>query len=96
MLGPEPLLSQAQHDDVIPLLTPVRLPNGELTDRIVIAKGQTVAVHSQVMNRAKQHWGPDAWEFKPDRWLSTSGLPERAEAITAYRHMMTFLDGPKG
>jgi hypothetical protein len=78
---------------VIPLSTPVVLPNGELTDHIVIAKGQTVVVHLQVMNRAKQIWGPDAWEFNPDRWLSD--LPERVQAVAAYRHLMTFLDGPK-
>jgi cytochrome P450 len=80
---------------VIPLYTPITLPNGEVTDKLVIAKGTTVGVHEQVLNRSRALWGDDAWEFKPERWLKPEGLPSGAQEITGYRHLMTFLDGPK-
>jgi cytochrome P450 len=59
----------------------------------VIAKGTTVAVQMEVMNRSKALWGDDAWEFRPERWLEP--LPEGALDVAGYRHLMTFLDGPK-
>jgi cytochrome P450 len=72
---------------------PIVLTNGEISDHVVIPKGQTIVVPLQVVNRSKQLWGEDAWEFKPERWMSD--LPEHAQAVTSYRHLMTFLDGPK-
>jgi hypothetical protein len=54
-----------------------------------------VAIHEQLLNRSKALWGPDAWEFKPDRWMTDDRIPEGAKEITGYRHLMTFLDGPK-
>jgi hypothetical protein len=38
-------------------------------------------------------WGEDAWEFRPDRWLE--GLPPATEGVSGYKHLLTFLDGPK-
>jgi cytochrome P450 len=73
--------------------TPIKLPDGSITDKIVVAKGQTLVISIQSISHNRTFWGPDAWDFKPERWLSD--LPEKAAAISAYRHMLTFADGPK-
>ncbi|KAF9584844.1 hypothetical protein BGW38_004960 [Lunasporangiospora selenospora] len=41
------------------------LPNG-----IKVYKGERVGWSSWVMGRTKEIWGPDAEEFKPDRWIN--------------------------
>ena len=60
----------AAKDDVIPLARPLRLPNGEVTDHVAVAKGQEVAVPIGYINTAKEFWGEDAGEWKPERWLA--------------------------
>ncbi|TFY56401.1 hypothetical protein EVJ58_g7669 [Rhodofomes roseus] len=41
-------------------------------------------------------WGPDAQEFRPERWLEgDSALPEMVKMIRAPGHLLTFGDGPK-
>lgn len=37
---------------------------------VYIKKGQSVVYSTHVMHRRKDFWGPDADEFKPDRWAS--------------------------
>jgi hypothetical protein len=87
------LSKQATKDDILPLSEPITLPDGSITDKIMIAKGTPVAVNEEVLNRSKALWGEDAWDFRPERWLD--GVPKRAQDIAGYRHLMTFLDGPK-
>jgi cytochrome P450 len=81
------LFEQATNDDILPLSKPIMLPDGSVTDKIVIAKGTPVAVNEEVLNRSKALWGEDAWDFRPERWLD--GVPERAQEIAGSRH------GPK-
>jgi cytochrome P450 len=47
------------------------------------------------MNRSTIFWGIDAKEFKPQRWLEEGGIQGRAKEILAYRHLLTFVDGPR-
>jgi cytochrome P450 len=86
-------VTQSEHDDIVPLTSPVTLPDSTMTNQIVVAKGQTIVVHMQAIGHSRAFWGPNAWEFVPERWLSD--LPEKATAFTAYRHLLTFSDGPK-
>jgi cytochrome P450 len=72
---------------------PITLPNGTATDKIVLTKGTTISIQTEVMNRSQALWGEDAAEFHPGRWLEP--LPGGAQAIVGYHHLMTFLDGPK-
>ena len=83
----------AAKDDVIPLARPLRLPNGELTDHVAVAKGQEVAVPIGYINTAKEFWGEDAGEFRPERWLTPEGLPKKAQEVQGHRHLLTFVDG---
>lgn len=43
-------------------------PDGQ--SPVYIKKGQAVIYSTHVMHRRKDIWGPDADEFKPDRWLN--------------------------
>ncbi|KAJ6179432.1 hypothetical protein N7519_009893 [Penicillium mononematosum] len=43
-------------------------PDGQ--DPVYIRKGQSVIYTTHVMQRRKDLWGPDADEFKPERWTS--------------------------
>lgn len=43
-------------------------PDGQ--SPIYIKKGQSVVYSTHIMHRRKDIWGPDAEEFKPERWLN--------------------------
>jgi cytochrome P450 len=43
-------------------------PDGQ--DPVYVRKGQSVIYTTHVMQRRKDLWGPDAGEFKPDRWAN--------------------------
>ncbi|EIW76168.1 cytochrome P450 [Coniophora puteana RWD-64-598 SS2] len=84
----------ATRDDVIPLSKPVKTASGQLQDRISIAKGTSILVPVKATNTSHELWGPDATEFKPERWLSDdpAHLPKD---VSGYRHLVTFIEGPK-
>lgn len=53
-----------------------------------VPKGTTVILASAAINTSKDIWGPDALEFKPERWLNKN-VPKSPYAN------MTFLHGPR-
>ncbi|KAF2734439.1 cytochrome P450 [Polyplosphaeria fusca] len=53
-----------------------------------VPKGTTVILASAAINTSKELWGPDALEFKPERWLNGT-IPKSPFAN------MTFLHGPR-
>ncbi|KAG2344474.1 cytochrome P450 [Suillus weaverae] len=85
----------ARVDDVIPLSEPVCTESGEMTDSISIAKGSSIVIPIRAINCSLAIWGPDAKEFKPDRWLSKDGISEKAKEVQGHRHLLTFVDGPR-
>jgi cytochrome P450 len=78
---------------VIPLGTPVVTPSGETISSITIAKGTTVFAPIRCINRSEALWGPDAKEFKPERWFEEVTAP--AKDLLGHRHLLTFHDGPR-
>jgi hypothetical protein len=44
---------------------------------IFLRKGTVVAYNSYAMHRSSDLWGPDASEFKPERWGKESKLPSK-------------------
>lgn len=87
--------SKAAADDIIPLGTPIKTVDGQLVDRISIVKGQAIAIPMQTINKSKSIWGLDAHDFKPQRWLDEGGVPETVKVVQGYRHLLTFVDGPR-
>ena len=78
---------------MVPLGTPIVTPSGETISSIVITKGTAVLVPIRCINRSEAMWGPDAKEFKPERWLKD--IDVRAMELQGHRHLLTFHDGPR-
>jgi len=86
---------QAAADDAIPLSEPVRTASGKMVDSISVAKGTFIRIPAGAINRSLAIWGPDAKEFKPDRWLAEEGITGKAKEVQGHRHLLTFIDGPR-
>jgi len=87
---------QTMEDTVIPLQYPIHDPNGAMTHEIPIAKGTTIYIGLAAANCSTAIWGPDAREFKPERWMgkqANEGVLNNAKLPGIYSNMMTFLGG---
>ncbi|KAG5640549.1 hypothetical protein DXG03_008123, partial [Asterophora parasitica] len=93
---------QTIEDTIVPLQYPIcDDATGKVTNELLITKGTAVYVGLSAANRSKAIWGPDASEFKPERWMGKAGS-ELASATAEgtrlpglYSNMMTFLGGPR-
>ncbi|CAK3767756.1 cytochrome P450 [Lecanosticta acicola] len=45
---------------------------------IAVPKGAAVTCNIYLVHRREAEWGPDAWEFRPDRWVDKKLGPEYA------------------
>jgi len=88
------ILRDTVRDIVLPLGVSVKGVNGKEIDAIPIPKGTEVIVSITGCNRTPELWGPDAYEWKPERW--TNPLPEsviNARIPGVYSHLLTFAAG---
>lgn len=85
----------AVEDDIIPLSEPVVTQSGESVNSISVARGTLIGIPISCINRSTEIWGADAKVFRPERWLEEGGIPRKAQDIQAYRHLLTFVDGPR-
>jgi len=60
----------AKKDVVLPLFTPIIGIDGSEMHEIVIPKHTDVILSILNFNRDPSLWGPDSYEWKPERWLS--------------------------
>ncbi|KZT22281.1 cytochrome P450 [Neolentinus lepideus HHB14362 ss-1] len=82
--------------DIIPFSSPITMATGEIIDRLPVRKGTVITVSIKCMNYSDVSWGPDAKEFKPERWLNNgTSIPSRAQEIQGHRHLLTFVDGQR-
>ncbi|KAI0659771.1 cytochrome P450 [Cubamyces menziesii] len=87
---------ECREDVVLPLSEPVRGRDGSLIPEIPLAKGTTVFVGVISANTNTALWGPNAHEWKPERWLAP--LPEaiaEAKIPGVYANLMTFWGGSR-
>ncbi|RPD54902.1 cytochrome P450 [Lentinus tigrinus ALCF2SS1-7] len=85
---------ETREDVVLPLSEPVRGRDGKMINEIPLPKDTTVLVGVTSSNTSKALWGEDAYEWKPERWLSP--LPEtvaEAKIPGVYSNLMTFWGG---
>ncbi len=78
----------ADSDAVLPLGTPVPGAHGQPCHELFIPAGTLVWINMFGLNRDKDIWGPDAHEWKPERWLAP--LPPSvsdAHIPSIYAHM---------
>ncbi|KAI3605409.1 cytochrome p450 [Moniliophthora roreri] len=88
--------SRSNRDAVVPLGTPVRGTDGSEIREVFFPKGSDIYISLLGSNRNKDIWGPDAHEWKPERWLSplpTSVTEARIPGVFA--NLMTFNGGPR-
>lgn len=94
---PVPMLARrALRDAVLPLDKPITSVNGQEISEIVAPENTHVLVSILSCNRDPKIWGPDAAEWKPERWLSP--LPEsvsEAHVPGVYSNLMTFTGGSR-
>lgn len=82
------IVNRVIKDVILPLSTPVKGLNGEYISEITVPKGSLVIISLFLANRNPDIWGPDANEWKPERWLSpipTSVTEARLPGI--YSHL---------
>lgn len=72
---PLPLVVRhALQDAVVPLHKPITTTDGKQLNELVMPKGSKIWISNLQCNRDRDIWGPDATEWKPERWLKP--LPE--------------------
>jgi len=91
------LSDQANEDDTIPLTEPIQTASGEMIDSLFVKKGTFIRIPIGGVNISEQIWGPDAATFEPNRWLvgSDSEKEGRKEEVKGYRHLLSFIHGPR-
>ncbi|KAF8202079.1 cytochrome P450 [Mycena galopus ATCC 62051] len=77
----------ATKDDVLPLSRPYVDETGKSHETLLIPKGQIIYMPILAFNKDPLVWGPDAEEFKPERW---EHVPSGAGAIPAVPHPNLF------
>ncbi|CDO76298.1 hypothetical protein BN946_scf184917.g14 [Trametes cinnabarina] len=85
---------ETRKDVILPLVEPIRGVDGTMIHEIYVPKNTTVVAGLLNCNRWKALWGNDAYEWKPERWLSP--LPpavSEAKVPGVYSNLMTFLGG---
>ncbi|KAJ7480942.1 cytochrome P450 [Mycena latifolia] len=82
----------AMEDDVLPLSKPYVDKTGKAYDNLPIPKGQVMHIPILAVNTDPEIWGPDAREFKPERWEK---VPDAAGDVPGvWAHLLTFFAGP--
>ncbi|KAK7057733.1 cytochrome P450 [Favolaschia claudopus] len=79
---------------VLPLLWPVMGTDGKMITEVPIAENQNIHIGIGAANRDPRIWGPDADEWKPERW--ENGVPKLAmdaHLPSIYAGTMSFLGG---
>ncbi|KAI5899118.1 cytochrome P450 [Schizophyllum commune H4-8] len=82
----------ATRDDVVPLARPYTYTKGREHEQIVVRKGQQFMLSIHNLHRAKEIWGDDADQFRPERWET---LPDTVKSVpSVWNHLFTFSGGP--
>ncbi|KAL0570237.1 hypothetical protein V5O48_011722 [Marasmius crinis-equi] len=64
------VLRETNKDTLLPLSTPIRCEDGSILSEIPLPANTSIYVSILNSNRNVDLWGPDALEWKPERWLS--------------------------
>ncbi|GAA5831678.1 hypothetical protein JCM3766R1_004976 [Sporobolomyces carnicolor] len=89
-------IRHAAQDDMIPLSRPIRsnLDPNETVSHISVKRGQILFIPITAVNHSKEIFGPDASEFRPERWLGAEADKIQGK-VGVYSSTLTFLAGPR-
>ncbi|KAI1787726.1 cytochrome P450 [Ganoderma leucocontextum] len=90
------LARRAVQDTVLPLHEPIRGTDGSLIAEVTVPEGTVAVLNLWACNTNRAIWGEDAYEWKPDRFLSP--LPravEEARVPGVYANLMSFHGGSR-
>jgi len=85
------LIRAPKKDDVLPLSKPIVGVSGKVYKELPIPAGTRVMISTVAYNVNKDVWGPDAYEFRPERWLNVREKPE--SPVGVYGNLVTFSGG---
>ncbi|KAJ6476735.1 cytochrome P450 [Mycena vitilis] len=80
-------------DSILPLSVPITGIDGRRVDAIAVPKGTEVYIAIAAANHNKAIWGPDALEFKPERWKNGRAQGVTVKMSGVYGNTMTFVGG---
>jgi cytochrome P450 len=66
--------NSTRQDTVLPLSTPIIGLDGREMNEISVPNNTDITISIYAANRNPEIWGPDSYDWKPERWLNP--LPE--------------------
>ncbi|KAF5003170.1 hypothetical protein FDECE_10238 [Fusarium decemcellulare] len=99
ILEPLPYLNGIMHETLrlyptVPLTMRQALCDTQIGDQF-IPEGTDIIISIWYINRSPQIWGPDAAEFRPERWITEDGKPNQNGGASSNYDFETFLHGPR-
>lgn len=100
LLKQMPLLNGVMHETLrlyptVPVTMRQALRDTRLGGQ-VIPKDTEMVISIWQINRSPEIWGPDAGEFRPERWINADdGKPNRHGGARSNYDFLTFLQGPR-
>lgn len=83
-------------DDVLTLTEPIIDINGKAIHELYIPKGTDVLIPNRYLNCNTTHWGEDAHEFNPERWLKKdSDGDSESSSASVLKRIWTFGEGAR-
>ncbi|KAJ3008201.1 hypothetical protein NUW54_g3246 [Trametes sanguinea] len=73
----------ATKDATLPLHRPIRSSTGEKLSTVFVPRGTNVIMSILGANRNTHVWGPDANEWRPERWLTTASGPKGRQHVAS-------------
>jgi len=83
----------ATEDNVLPLTKPIVGVSGKVYTNLPVPAGTHTFISTIGYNLNKDVWGPDAHEFRPERWLDMEKKPE--SPVGVYGNLATFSGGTR-
>ena len=92
------ILNSTRKDTILPLSAPVTGLDGQEMNEIPVPNNTNIIIAIYAANRNPEIWGPDSYDWKPERWLDPP--PEsvtKAHIPGVYSHLyvlIAFCNGP--